>query len=80
MSVVVECPICGAEIRCSIDPGEPMVMYYADGSGHPGSPAGLDEIDPDCECADSPLVKHDKYMDAVEDLALRQADRDWGDE
>jgi len=26
-------------------PGEPMVMYYPDGSGYPGSPAGAELID-----------------------------------
>lgn len=28
------------QIEFEIDPGEPMVMYYPDGSGHPGSPGG----------------------------------------
>ena len=27
-----------ANIEFDIDPGEPMVMYYSDGSGYPGSP------------------------------------------
>ena len=30
------------EVVYSYDPGEPMVMYFPDGSGYPGSPAGVE--------------------------------------
>ena len=35
-----------AEITVEFDyqPEEPVVMYYPDGSGHPGSPASVDNI------------------------------------
>lgn len=35
----VEC-----ELEFEITPGEPMVRYYADGSGYPGSPAEVELI------------------------------------
>jgi hypothetical protein len=37
------------EFNCTVDwsecPGEPMVMYYPDGSGYPGCDASVDCID-----------------------------------
>tara|TARA_Y100000310_G_C20366062_1_gene661241 strand:- start:152 stop:385 length:234 start_codon:yes stop_codon:yes gene_type:complete len=34
----------GVNIDCEFDysPGEPMVMYYSDGSGYPGSPPDIE--------------------------------------
>lgn len=54
--VTVSCPACGEGIitaLVSIDPGEPEVRYEADGSGYPGSPPTIGEIeriDYDCDC------------------------------
>lgn len=70
--VTVDCPLCGEPLACWIDPGEPMVMYYADGSGYPGSPAGLDDYEPSCECFVSGLVDELKYADRVNELAMDQ--------
>lgn len=47
MILHVLCPVCDeaeVDLKVTVDPGEPMVMYYRDGSGHPGSPAGIQEI------------------------------------
>ena len=33
------------KVDFSVIPGEPMVRYYADGSGYPGSPPEIDCID-----------------------------------
>lgn len=38
------------EADCDVCPGEPMVRYYADGSGYPGS-------DPTIECVDCRVIE-----------------------
>lgn len=74
---IVDCPLCGASVSCWIDPGEPMVMYYRDGSGYPGSPAGLDDFEAECGCYDSVLVNTDKYREAIEERAMNAAGGDY---
>jgi hypothetical protein len=71
-TVTITCPVCGlGELEVAIDPGEPMVMYYPDGSGYPGSPAGPEEIiSSTCECSESSLVDQSKFWDAVCDSAM----------
>jgi hypothetical protein len=32
------------ELECKAYPGEPMVMYYPDGSGYPGSPPEVEVL------------------------------------
>ena len=32
------------DVECTFYPGEPMVMYYPDGSGYPGSPDDVECI------------------------------------
>jgi hypothetical protein len=52
----IPCPLCGGktgQAEVTIDPGEPMVLYYPDGSGHPGSPPSIEDIEEiewDCDC------------------------------
>jgi hypothetical protein len=36
---------CTVRVEFSVLPGEPMVRYYADGSGYPGSPDQVDLVD-----------------------------------
>lgn len=53
----IKCPVCGehVSVRALVSPGEPMVMYYPDGSGYPGSPPEVEEIDEpeyNCYCRD----------------------------
>lgn len=43
---VVYCPICDGRMEAKINPGEPIVMYYPDSSGYPGSPPGVEIVDP----------------------------------
>lgn len=71
-TVTITCPSCGlGEVEVGMDPGEPMVMYYPDGSGHPGSPPGPEEIiSSTCECPESSFVDQDKYWEAVGDTAM----------
>lgn len=63
----VECPHCGEpiEIRADISPGEPMVLYYPDGSGYPGSGPDLDDwaFSLECECE----VEEDDLQAQVEE-------------
>lgn len=55
--VTVKCPRCEDSISASVrvDPGEPMVRYYPDGSGYPGSGPtieDIEDIDYECGCKD----------------------------
>jgi hypothetical protein len=74
MSVTVHCPICGAEIECTVDAGEPAHGPTYSCGGYPGSAPFLDDFEAECECYESPLVKVDKYRDEVELRALNE----WG--
>lgn len=72
MSVSIPCPVCRlGRVTCEIDPGEPVVRYYPDGSGYPGSPPGVDDFSATCECADSLLVDPGKYFDAINEAAMQ---------
>jgi hypothetical protein len=74
--VTVKCPVCClASVRVIIDPGEPQVRYYADGSGYPGSPPAVDDWDADCSCGESPLVDWDRYRLALEDAVFTTEER-----
>jgi hypothetical protein len=59
----IACPFCGGDMTIGYDAGEPAVMYYANGDGYPGSPAGIDEIVELCEleCAESVFINQDVY-------------------
>lgn len=74
-SVTVPCPICEQPVDCWIDPGEPAITSGPSDSWYPGSPPGLDDFD-GCECYDSPLVRQEKYREALEERAL-EAGRDF---
>lgn len=45
LTVKIGCDDYFVETDFRYNPGEPMVRYYADGSGYPGSPAEVDCID-----------------------------------
>lgn len=74
-SVTIQCPRCDASIcaQVKVDPGEPPVYYYRDGSGYPGSPPSIEEIEDieyECDCLD--LARREgagsTYEGEVEDL------------
>jgi hypothetical protein len=64
------------DVDGQIDPGEPMVMYYRDGSGHPGSPPSVDSYtvtithvshpDADREALKDYLETDDAMMESIE--------------
>jgi hypothetical protein len=69
--VSVTCPVCRfGTVDCWVDPGEPMVTSGPSDNWYPGSPAGLDEFEADCECWNSILVDGAKYREALEERAL----------
>ena len=75
-AVPIDCPCCHASVVAYIIPEEPMVLYYPDGSGYPGSPAELDEVD-GCECWDylEAIGKGDGYRRDVMDTAAIMGER-----
>ena len=78
--VTVDCPLCGNPITCTMDPGEPMVTSGPPDAWYPGSPPGVEDWDLSCNCYDSPLVKQDKYQQAVDEAAMQKAGDDWDDD
>ena len=64
------------EIDYEVTPGEPMVWYYADGSGYPGSP-------PECELLGVRVTRteasgHGAWIwGELERLARASVERDW---
>lgn len=74
-SITVKCPRCDASIcaQVRVDPGEPMVRYYPDGSGYPGYPPSIEEIEDieyDCDCLDEASREGGRsaYEEQVENL------------
>lgn len=67
------------EFNCTVDwtecPGEPMVRYYADGSGYPGCDASVDCIDSvECNECEWPMG----WTDVDEFGKLNHRDDAWG--
>ena len=48
---------------------EPMVRYYPDGSGYPGSPAEVDYLESDCK-----LIAHGCSYDCPDGMSLHYYD------
>jgi hypothetical protein len=69
-TVEVPCILCGAPHSASVTDDDPMVMYYADGSGHPGSPPEVDWRKRGCACCDNEVVDHDLYWEKMDEKAL----------
>lgn len=55
------------DVELDYEPSEPMVMYYSDGSGYPGSPAEIGIISIKIENQDVYELLED-YLDEITDL------------
>jgi hypothetical protein len=62
------------EVEFEYDPGEAMVAYYADGSGHPGSPPSVEIGRVMCGGVDITEVLSDKELRDLEELILEDWD------
>ena len=51
---------------------EPMVMYYADGSGHPGSPAEVEQINEITHNGTDFTEFLEEHEDDIKDIILEQ--------
>lgn len=67
--VTVHCPLCGEPVECWIDAGEPAHGPTYSCGGYPGSPPGLDDFEPSCECVNARCVKPGVYYEMIEGLA-----------
>jgi hypothetical protein len=68
------------EIEYVYHPGEPMVMYYPDGSGYPGYPADVELLDVHVTSwhVDEVRQRSDHWLWLVLDAyALEIIERDW---
>jgi hypothetical protein len=74
MSVYFECPLCGAEGSASVVPGEPAHGPTYDCGGYPGSDPSIEDVEMECECAQSPLVNEGAYWDECEKRAFAALD------
>ena len=52
------------------DPGEPMVMYYSDGSGHPGSPPSATIHEVHAGDVDIYELLSDELLDYIEEQII----------
>jgi hypothetical protein len=59
------------DVELDYEPSEPMVMYYSDGSGYPGSPAGIGIINIKIENQDVMELLED-YLDEITDLLFEK--------
>lgn len=68
-------------LEYNYSPGEPMVMYYADGSGYPGSPPEIEIYKASCENDFNPATLKQlsdwflKYLDDSPNVRERIEDR-----
>jgi hypothetical protein len=59
------------DVELDYEPSEPMVMYYSDGSGYPGSPAMIGIINVKIENQDVMELLED-YLDEITDLLFEK--------
>jgi hypothetical protein len=59
------------DVELDYEPSEPMVMYYSDGSGYPGSPAGIGIISVKIDSQDVYELLED-YLDEITDLLFEK--------
>jgi hypothetical protein len=71
----VPCLLCSENHGYNVIPGEPCVMYYRDGSGHPGSAPEVDWLSAGCKCSEHPVVNEGKYWDLMYERAMDEARR-----
>ena len=63
------------DVKVGAEPGEPMVMYYRDGSGYPGCPPSCELIDVDVRGLDV----SEEVRSVINSLLYDRLDSEWED-
>lgn len=66
------------EVDFAYFPEEPMVMYYKDGSGHPGSPAYIEINSVEYNGVDvTDIYEENDLLEEIEEIILENYDTEW---